>query len=333
VRILHLSDLHINSQFENEIDKEEQRYLHRSFFNTVQSINKRASFDAVVICGDFSATNPDQDLDDASRFVTELNKNTINNYDRLAIVPGNHELHWDDFNSCKLSAKPYKPYLQFYHSVYSSRISIVAEMSCWDRKNYLFDPGSQSNGLCWYRAIPSSNLSFFGLATPSLDPACQGEGVFTPEQQDQISHLPELKKNEIRICLMHHNINSMLSLSKKTETCILRNAGSAMHCLLSSGFQLALSGHTHSFNFNRLINSRLTVNGFSRPKAIDLVSGGSFGGKSSSNDKPNSFNIIEFSHANAQSGLRTLSVSPVLYDSDERKWFERPPIDIKPFEI
>ena len=324
VRILHISDLHFDSTLTEAANIEERNILFDSLVDTIKKENERQNFDSVVICGDISMHAPDSDLVEVRSLIKRINKESVNSYKRLSIIPGNHDIQWTNFDKKKLSTRPLQAYLEFYHAIYGHKLNILNELSAWDRTQDLFNPSSVCDELSWFRPLPSSGLSMIGLATPSLTSKKQGNGCFSREHEKFIkSHWADKTNLEVRIVLMHHNLYASLSYNRNSETRVLENSGDAMYTLMSTGCTCVLSGHTHSVNYIRCVASRMGFDGFANPSGFDVVTGGTAGGTHKSADRPRSFNIINFSHCKRDTMKRTMSISPFLYDSDEHEWTER----------
>ena len=324
VRILHLSDLHFDSTLTNDIDKEERDALFNSLIDTIGKESKRQHFDSVVICGDISMYSPDKDLVEARSLIKRINIATVNDLNRLAIVPGNHDILWNKFKKKELADRPLQPYLEFYHAIYGQKINILNELEAWDSRQDLFNPDSDCDQLSWFRYLPSSGLSLIGLSTVSLIPRNQGNGYFSRQHQKFFQeHWSDNINHEVRIALMHHNLYASLSLNRKSETRVLENSGEAMYSLMSAGCTCVLSGHTHSVNYIQCKASRMGLNGFANLNSFDAITGGTTGGVHIVGDRPRSFNVIDFSHCKKDTMKRTITISPFLYDSDEHEWKEK----------
>ncbi|MBL0702049.1 MAG: metallophosphoesterase [Desulfosarcina sp.] len=328
VRILHLSDLHYDANLSIEVDKEERDALFDSLVDCIENESNIQPFDAVVICGDISMFTPNKDLIEARSLIKRINTVTVNDLNRLAIIPGNHDILWDDFDKKKLSEQPMRPYLEFYHAIYGQHVNILCELSSWNNKYELFDHDSTTDKLSWVRNIPSSRLNLIGLCSINLDPEKQGHGIFSRQQKKIIEeNWHDDNKYNVRIALMHHNLYAALSFNRNSETSVLDNSGEAMYSLMSNGCTCVLSGHTHSVNYVQCKASRLGLDGFTRLTSFDVISGGTAGGTHIVRDRPRSFNIINFSHIKADTMKRTMTISPFLYDSDEHKWKEKRPLE------
>jgi hypothetical protein len=113
-RILHLSDLHYDSNAKGA-KSEEQKDLFDSLLSTLKEEHENNKFDAITITGDFSSENPEGDLDKVSEFINNLVNKTMefDNIGRLFLVPGNHDLYWKDFEKGIISETPWKTIPRF----------------------------------------------------------------------------------------------------------------------------------------------------------------------------------------------------------------------------
>ncbi len=324
VRILHLSDLHYDANLSSKVDREERDSLFNALIDCIENESNIQPFDAVVICGDISMFTPAKDLIEARSLIKRINTATVSDLNRLAIIPGNHDILWDDFDKKELSEQPMRPYLEFYHAIYGQHLNILGELASWDNKLELYNNDSTSDDFSWIRNIPSSRLSLIGLSSINLNPEEQGYGIFSRQQKQLIEkNWHDDNKYNLKIALMHHNLYAALSFNRKSETYVLKNSGEAMYSLISNGCTCVLSGHTHSVNYIQCKASRLGVNGFTKLAGFDVITGGTVGGSHVVADRSRSFNIISFSHMNAETMSRTMTILPFLYDSDEHEWNEK----------
>lgn len=324
-RIVHLTDLHYNSEAKEE-DADEQTDLFLSLIKILEKEHSTNPFDVIAITGDFSYRNPDKDLIFIRDTVKEIVRLTLTeeNIDRLLLVPGNHDIYWKNFYKKKLSENPWGPYLEFYHAVYPGRIDILNELGAWNSDKNLFSYSSKGEDLLWHRKLSNPSLNIIGLVTPTTNTENLGNGLFTKKHVEFINSkwCSEPTLGEVRLVLMHHNLFATLSLSRYDKKTILSNPGDAMYTLMSSGCNVALTGHTHSSNVLKSLGGRLGLRGFEDTGNVSIISAGTTGGLHKAGDRPRSFNILEFSDRCQQDGNRQLRIRPFLYDGDKHKWNE-----------
>ena len=323
VRILHLSDLHYDSNAKGA-KSEEQKDLFDSLLSTLKEEHENNKFDAITITGDFSSENPEGDLDKVSEFINNLVNKTMefDNIGRLFLVPGNHDLYWKDFKKGIISETPWRPYLDFYQSVYASQDNILEVLNAWNPKNRFFDKKAVNEDLLWNRKILDPAINIIGLVTPSVDPAEKGMGNFDRKQEDFVRENWKTKPvfGEVRIALMHHNLFPTLSLSPYDEKYVLKKSTNAFYSLIKSQCNIVLNGHTHSPNVYCLSAGNFSTNGYENADQLIVSSTGNTSGAHPSNDRPRCFNILEFMDADKDTGARNLNVRPFIYESAHRKW-------------
>jgi predicted phosphodiesterase len=323
LRLLHLSDLHYDSQATGR-QLEEQRDLFKSLLAHVKSLHADAPFDCIAMTGDFAARKPEEDLIKIQHTVVDFIDATVGqrNLDRCLIIPGNHDLQWADFAKKELARQPWRPYLDFYRSIYFGRPELVGEMDAWEGTRPLLKEEVVAHQLSFHRRLDDLKLSVTGFATARTEAQYQGQGIFTRECDRFIAEQwrDRLAPGEVRIALLHHNLLAPVSLSRHEEPEALMYAGDAMHSLLAGQCSLVLSGHTHNTMAFRLGVARLHSHELQALGDLNIVSGGTVGGMHGAADRPRSYNIIEIGDAHSGGGSRAIWVRPCLYDSQRQKW-------------
>lgn len=325
-RLLHLSDLHYDYNAKGDND-EAQNDLFRSLQYRLKKEHKKNKFDGIVITGDFSYTNPERDLIEVRSIIQELVNNTIgpNNIDRLFIVPGNHDLCWDDFKKEKISQKPWVPFLGFYQSIFNSQDKILNTLNAWDPYKRSFKNEAVNEDLLWNRKVLHPPINFIGFVTPCPNPDEKGIGHFDKKQEDFVLEKWETKPafGEVRIALMHHNLFATLSLSPYDKKHILKKSGNALCSLIASKCNIVLNGHTHSPNVYSCSVGNFSSDGFENSGQLIVSSTGNASGHHPSGDRARCFNILEFMDADRDTGERNLIVRPFIYESAHRKWVDK----------
>jgi 3',5'-cyclic AMP phosphodiesterase CpdA len=331
-RLLHLSDLHYDSNAKNN-ELEAQNDLFRSLLDSLKEEHRKTKFDGIVITGDFSSKNPVMDLIEVRSIIQELVEITIgfDNVDRLFLIPGNHDIFWDDFEKGKISQKPWVPFLGFYQTVFNSQDKILKTLNAWDPSKRSFRNDAVNKDLLWNRKILNPPINFIGLITPSPTPDKKSIGHFDKKHEDFVLAKWETKPTfgEVRIAIMHHNLFAALSLSPYDEKDILRKSGNALYSLIFRNCNIVLNGHTHSPNVYSCSVGNFSSDGFGDLGQLIVSSTGNASGYHPSGDRARCFNILDFMDADKKTGARKLTVIPFIYESAHRKWVDKKPFQLK----
>ncbi len=325
-RLLHLSDLHYDSNAKGN-KYEYQQKLFDSLLERLKEEHDKNKFDGIAITGDLSNKNPERDLIKVVGFINDLVNKTIESYniDRLFLVPGNHDLFWEDFKEGKISIKPWEPFLDFCKLVYNSKETILKSYKAWDPEKRSFNYKVSNEGLLWNRRVLDPPINIIGFVTPTLEPDRKGMGDFDEEQENFVRE--KWKKEpvfgEVRIALMHHNIFASLSLSPYDEKHVLKKSGNALYSLSESKCNIVLNGHTHSPNVYSCSAANFSTAGYENACQLIVSSTGNTSGDHPSADRPRCFNILEFMDADKDTGARNLIVRPFIYESAHRKWVSK----------
>ena len=327
VRLLHLTDLHFGVSLP-EKQKEDAEKMWDSLINKLAKTHDKTPFDAIAVTGDFAYTDPANDLTEILPKIVTLVKNTIGteNIDKLMIVPGNHDIHWEDFEGNKLSPKPWSPFLHFMHAIYTKRLEVMESTPAWSITDSMPKYDSTSDSLVWHRTINNTPFDVIGLCTIGMAEDKKGLGVLTEPQINIIEKKWESEPvpGTIRIGMMHHNIMSVLSRSELEEDRIVEKAGGAIHALMSYNCDVVLSGHAHTTNSVKLSSSQLSQSGNECIGDLMIVSTGTTGGHHDSRMRHRTCSILDFSDAGNKEHKRTLSITSLVYEDYSKKWVEPP---------
>jgi len=325
-RLLHLSDLHYDSSANGD-KSEEQKDLFDSLLNILKEEHANNKFDGIAITGDFSNKKPERDLIEVGEFIHNLVNNTIEfaNIDRLFLVPGNHDLYWEDFDKGEISDKPWVPFLSLYQLVYNNQENILKSLNAWDPVKRFLNHEAVNEDLLWNRKILDPAINIIGLVTPSVSRDEKGMGNFDRKQENFVREKwkTEPPFGEVRIALMHHNLFATLSLSPYDEKHILKKSGNTLYSLIEGKCNIVLNGHTHAPNVYSLSVGNFSTNGYENAGQLIVSSTGNTSGAHPSGDRPRCFNILEFMDANKDTGERNLIVRPFIYESAHRKWVSK----------
>jgi predicted MPP superfamily phosphohydrolase len=189
-RILHLSDLHyVEIAIKEGKSYEEQMALFEALIEKVYNEHRNSPFDCIFMTGDFVGSNPDKDFIGVKESVMEIIEKTITmeNVDRLFIVPGNHDMMWEDYENKVLSDISMRPYLEFYRDLYANRLNVMSELPLWDKKRKTIFDYKNIKKIVWNRRLMDPNISVIGLPTPSMNKRYQGKGEFLKVDESFIS--------------------------------------------------------------------------------------------------------------------------------------------------
>lgn len=326
IRILHLSDLHVWAE-PGSGDHGEQEARFAALYECLEEESATRPFDVVAFTGDFAGHNPPLDLVAAREKVRVLmDKAVLGEAERAFIIPGNHDVHWADFAAGVLARNPWQPYLDFYHACFGGRQKLLAELAAWNPELRFMRPEAAAGALMWHRRPSGTTLSVLGFATPSVDPAAQGQGEFTAAHAEFVKKhwRGEPAPGEVRLALMHHNLFSVLSASAQDEQHTMAGSGAALKALLSAHCHLVLSGHTHAPVVMQCSAARLGTAAWSAQGTLTAVSAGTTGGVHPGLDRARAFNILEVGDGR-EGEARSLTVRTFLFDGGDRSWVEAKP--------
>jgi 3',5'-cyclic AMP phosphodiesterase CpdA len=323
-RLLHLSDLHWDGRAEGEAERE-QGAIFDALEVRLGAEQQVRPVDAVCITGDLAYHHPAEDLPDVRRRINGILAATVGrgNPDRLLIVPGNHDLAWKEpFEKKELERRPWQGYLDLYQEIYFGQKHICARMEAWNTVEGRFDLSARKDALRWHVQLRDPPLNVLGLVSPSESPDLQGLGEVSQAQLQWIkaawSAPPAF--GEVRVALLHHNLFSVISLSRHDEKTLVQRAGEVVHALTRGHGHLVLNGHTHTSNLLSHRAARSSMRGLATAGHLTAVSAGTTGGLHLAGDRQRSYNVLDFSAADADTGRRSLSVRTFLYDSVSREW-------------
>lgn len=324
VRILHVSDLHIDANAE-DARKDEQDERVRAMVAVIKRTSKATPIDIAALTGDFAASEPADDLIQAVGAVGRLlDAAGIRALERCCIIPGNHDLHWKDYRSRKLGPLPWQHYLNFYSAVYGRRPDLLNEMSATASHSALDRKNVATHELCWHRRLADLNVSILGIATPTMEPQHQGQGEFTREHSHFVrDQAVEGRRSERRLALLHHNLFAALSLSRLDEGIVIHNSGDALNTLLSANVKAVLSGHTHVGNVISIAAAKLRNTAIEPLGRLCSISTGTSGQSTLGGGGLRAFNVIELAHSLSTGELR-LEVRPFVYEQADHRWVELP---------
>lgn len=326
-RILQISDLHCNSASPDILSKQSQGIMFESLYSKLSEITKDCPIDLLFFTGDFAAHKPQTELIDVNKILRNIIKNSLVNHDdmdRVFIIPGNHDLLWEDFSKKEISKAPWSSYIHLFQTLFNGNIELLKKTKGWDNETKTINPYSDSDDLFWNRKFPELKLNIIGISSTSTESNLQGKGFFSEKVKKYIDECwGNTQSNDIKIALVHHNLFSVITPNPNDESVIVTKAGLAIHTLIKNKCNLIFSGHTHLGTFMKFSVANQNMNGFNELAEICSISNGTVGGMTPNFDRPRSFNIIEINHKDSLSKKRGITIKPFYFDSTENKWIDR----------
>jgi len=308
--LVHMSDLHFDSKARTN-NKADQLNRITKFFEQVLN-----SSDYLAITGDIADKNNFYDYNEVLPILKKelINKFGKNYYDKTFIIPGNHDMHWDNYSSSILSENCYYNYTKFY-------IDLLGEKS----KNDLIDfpqntlPIIQNINTCWKRKL-RDNISIIGLNSSTNNIELKGKGVFSEKDHNIIESEWNKHKspNEIRILLTHHNVFVPPTYSKQQEKSQMIENGFLIKSILEHGCDLILSGHTHTPNIFAFEHSSFSDGQTIHKefKKFINISCGTFGGIGSSLNYASKIHFLPNKTFNGWN----IEIEPFQYNVNDSEW-------------
>jgi predicted phosphodiesterase len=298
--------------------------VRQDFFNRLEAklnlIHNEKRFDIITITGDLANTRPSEELGVFGLRLGEIFLKTLSiREERIFIVPGNHELVWNDFDKKELSNSPYSVYISFYKDMLPKTLGNIKGFS----KGKL-PVNLRGDDLSWNRQIVNPALDIIGISSTSSNPEQQGEGYLSPANKLYIESKWSLRKpkpNELRILLLHHNLFPIQSFDGRDENRTLRNAGAAINTMTQYGCDIVLSGHTHRPETVLYMSSSIGRTGYAKNKTLLLIGSGTSGGRTSTEDFAKSFNVIDVAY-DVEKKSRRILITPYTFDSKNAVWSE-----------
>lgn len=326
-RILQISDLHCNSASNSDKAKKSQQMMFESLYVKLEEISKTTPIDLLFFTGDFAAHDPRRELIDVNLILRKIITSSFTHKEPMSnvfIIPGNHDLLWDDFRDKTLSHAPWSSFINLYQTLFNEKIELLKNTKGWDSVTKTINHYVDSDGLFWNRKFPQLKLNIIGISSTSTEPEMQGKGIFTDKVKQYINECWEnAQSDEIKIALVHHNLFTVVTPNPNDEDNIVKNSGLAIHTLIRNKCNLIFSGHTHFGTFVKFSVANQNMNGFSDLSDISCISNGTVGGITPNYDRARSFNIIDINHKNNFSKKREMTIKPFYYDSTENKWIDR----------
>lgn len=302
--IIHLSDIHFNSE-------EEEQPILESLLNKMEEIKVHKKIDLVTITGDFAySTNVTTDLREVKQFLLEISRRILmSKKGRLLIVPGNHDIVWEDYNKGIIDEKGWHPFVDLILSIYPEDVVPVS---------WLKQRSFSSNDMSWCISFESMKVSFIGIS--SIIDSAEGKerGKVTKGAIKYIDKNWKDKKDYTKILLLHHNIVPTISRSDEDEKLSILKLGDLLSVLQKTGCKFIISGHSHNSNFVKIRFIESCDLKFDLPYEVISISTGACNGVHPSGDRKRTFNVIDFIYAKE----KMIRIIPYFYDSKKQEWIK-----------
>jgi len=323
LNIVHISDFHYDSALTGD-QRVEQEARFKTMVEKLREYHLSKKIDLIIFSGDFAYKNPKEDLDECYQIIQDVITNTIKDFSKLLIIPGNHDVIWDDFGNGKISEKPAYEFYLFLKKIYSNDYEILSSLIGYNKNTEEFESHFEPDSFCWAKSILDLNLEIIGINTVTIDPAFKGLGKVSQNTLKYINKIWLLKaaENVVRIAILHHNILPPFSINTLSESSNILNAGQVVKTLAECGCNIILSGHCHDSYLYNFSFSVLNHNGFNDMGHITYLSTGTTGGYVGPLDRARSLNFINLIPSKIDSS-KNIVVTPVIYDSNQRKWIEQ----------
>ncbi len=271
-RVLHLSDLHIES-----IDQATEWYSQLAADLRQQGIER---LDGVVVSGDLVHRATPTEYNAAANFLEKLMEGFSVRASSIAIVPGNHDVSWPASEAAyrvrRKSELPSPPAPGTFVS-HGEKIVEIRDDEAWPRRFEAF--------AAFYRRITGDTypldfanqgtvvtlttdriIRFIGLNSAwESDHLFPGRASINPLALTRaLDKLPTPKPDEVRIAVFHHPLHS------GGDDRIRDNA--FLQRLASQGFRLVLHGHVHRAD-SALYRYDQSLDG----RSLEIVTAGTFG--------------------------------------------------------
>jgi predicted MPP superfamily phosphohydrolase len=313
-RLIHVADLHYCSEKDEIADREP---WFNSLKNELVCINNDKKISAIFFSGDFAAKEPSRELVTLAPELKKLLSFLKLSRDQFFIVPGNHDIVWDDFKNKDLSEKPYSHFLQFLNILNPGHMRRGTRNKLIDKESMI-----SQDELVWDFKIKKPNLNIIGLSSSSLSIAMQGRGSLSADVLKIVRKKWEKNKKqrtELRILLMHHNLLPTQSMSSKDDSYIFDNSGAIIETLNACRCDLVLTGHVHRAQVVQHLSAVMDIEGFEEPRIFTSISAGTSGGVVPSKDAPRCFNVIDVSK-DYETGDWSFRIIPYIYSALSSSW-------------
>jgi 3',5'-cyclic AMP phosphodiesterase CpdA len=215
--LLHLSDLHFGNK--NRFAGDPPAELSKAFYDALESAREQTQADSqislVVITGDIAESGLPSEFRYAYEFLSSLADRLAMRPERFVILPGNHDISWDDCQIVRAGLKGEK----FPPSEFEARLTTAKLFNyCTFLANFYGAPVTDDSlaglpntrpleGGGWLRDFPELNLSVAALNTSEREnDQLKGGFLSVRQAQSVMTHWREAElTNRLKIIALHHN--------------------------------------------------------------------------------------------------------------------------------
>jgi len=319
ITIVHLCDFHYDSSLTDK-HKRNQDKLFENFIEFISNEHKNTPIDFFIFSGDFAAKNPQDDYKGAAFYLRKMIQETNNNFDKLLLVPGNHDVKWENYDQGLLSHDPGMYLKMFYEKLFDNSRNFITNLSGYNQSMQKLDT-KEFDSFCFLKEFRTRQIKILGLNSVLLDPKQKGYGFISEDVIRFIKNkwAKKTTPNEFRIATFHHNVLPPFSKNDLDENNGIVNAGKIIELLSDLDCDLLLNGHCHFSGLYNFAFSSLGHDGYAKIKSLTTLSTGTIGGYSPQGDRARSFNIIRV-FPTKDAGKKIIKVYPVIYDSAKNEW-------------
>lgn len=234
ITVLHLSDLHFGpahrfQRFPRSPVREPTR-LEETLIRSLEFYQKRP--DIIVVSGDLSDAAETSQFNNAQRCICALQQHFGIDTDRVIVVPGNHDVHWDS-----------EPEERF--ETYSSFSQV------------LYGDGLRKSPFLRVKVVKLENkpmVAILGLDSCVVEsPERAGIGYVGTVQMDRASELMKRETKDdvecVKIAVLHHHLLPVTTLRSLPDQgkyfSLVTDAAMVLSRLQQEGVNLVLHGHQH----------------------------------------------------------------------------------------
>lgn len=297
IRVLHLSDLHVaaKTDIESILQPLHEDLCSREWGNLAGKI------DYVVVSGDITNRASRPEFERASEFISKLIGRLEISAERCMLVPGNHDLDWDQQVYSFMSSRQFSPnsssrtldsylkqtngFLVRADELYGKRFQNFSE-ACYHpllQQQYPLEPEEQGIPF-WF---PENQLLFLGFNSSwqideyfrDRSALCEGaisRGFDRARELQKVA--PSNGDDVLRIAILHHPISG----NEKIKDDAFLNR------FQQAGIRLCLHGHVHEERADLLFHTH-------REQQIYAIGAGTFNAPTDKRPEsaPRSYNILE----------------------------------------
>lgn len=252
MKILHISDIHMNSDKE---ESDDTILIADKIANALQECQNNGMNlwpEIVIVTGDFTATAAETEFEQAKQQLKAFYENGQYEIDNMLIVPGNHDYLWEENGKEVKKEERYIPYRNF-------RNNCEREKIC---ESTVIDNQTLKEGLDKY-LIPhiykeekDFAVLIIGMNSVILESKERsGQGYFSLKQHKEcgklIQYYKKKSKKKLNILVaFHHHILPVASVERETKDnpekfSLTIDARRTLDFCVKNGVQMAVHGHQH----------------------------------------------------------------------------------------